>query len=220
VTFKNQASRPYSFYSSLISYEEDQRQGAEPRKKFVKPNETKTYFWKVQHHMAPTKDEFDCKAWAYFSDVDLEKDVHSGLIGPLLICRTNTLSAAHGRQVTVQEFALFFTIFDETKSWYFTENMERNCRAPCNIQMEDPTFREKYRFHAINGYVMDTLPGLAMAQDQKIRWYLLSMGSNENIHSIHFSGHVFTVRKKEEYKMAVHNLYPGTSHFVLFLQLT
>lgn len=44
-----------------------------PRKKFVKPNETKIYFWKVQHHMAPTEDEFDCKAWAYFSDVDLVK---------------------------------------------------------------------------------------------------------------------------------------------------
>ncbi|XP_071462638.1 coagulation factor VIII isoform X3 [Marmota flaviventris] len=209
VTFKNQASRPYSFYSSLISYKEDQGQGTEPRKNFVKPNETKTYFWKVQYHMAPTKDEFDCKAWAYFSDVDLERDVHSGLIGPLLICHTNTLNPAHGRQVTVQEFALFFTIFDETKSWYFRENMERNCRAPCNIQMEDPTFKENYRFHAINGYVMDTLPGLVMAQDQRIRWYLLSMGSNENIHSIHFSGHVFTVRKKEEYKMAVYNLYPG-----------
>uniref|UniRef100_A0A452RPV7 Coagulation factor VIII n=1 Tax=Ursus americanus TaxID=9643 RepID=A0A452RPV7_URSAM len=209
VTFKNQASRPYSFYSSLISYEEDQRQGAEPRRKFVNPNETKIYFWTVQHHMAPTKDEFDCKAWAYFSDVDLEKDVHSGLIGPLLICRSNTLNSAHGRQVTVQEFALFFTIFDETKSWYFTENLERNCRAPCNIQKEDPSLKENYRFHAINGYVMDTLPGLVMAQDQKIRWYLLSMGSNENIHSIHFSGHVFTVRKKEEYKMAVYNLYPG-----------
>ncbi|XP_069922425.1 coagulation factor VIII isoform X1 [Oryctolagus cuniculus] len=208
VTFKNMASRPYSFYSSLISYKDDQRQGAEPRKNFVKPNETKTYFWEVQHHMAPTKDEFDCKAWAYFSDVDLEKDMHSGLIGPLLICHTNTLNPAHGRQVTVQEFALFFTIFDETKSWYFTENMERNCRAPCNIQTEDPTFKENYRFHAINGYVMDTLPGLVMAQDQRIRWYLLSMGSNENIHSIHFSGHVFTVRKKEEYKMAVYNLYP------------
>nr|ART89316.1 FVIII-BDD [Synthetic plasmid p1.1-F8BDD] len=217
VTFRNQASRPYSFYSSLISYEEDQRQGAEPRKNFVKPNETKTYFWKVQHHMAPTKDEFDCKAWAYFSDVDLEKDVHSGLIGPLLVCHTNTLNPAHGRQVTVQEFALFFTIFDETKSWYFTENMERNCRAPCNIQMEDPTFKENYRFHAINGYIMDTLPGLVMAQDQRIRWYLLSMGSNENIHSIHFSGHVFTVRKKEEYKMALYNLYPGVFETVEML---
>ncbi|XP_054428211.1 coagulation factor VIII [Pteronotus mesoamericanus] len=217
VTFKNQASRPYSFYSSLISYEEEQRQGEEPRKKFVKPNETQIYFWKVQHHMAPTKNEFDCKAWAYFSDVDLEKDMHSGLIGPLLICRANTLNSAYGRQVTVQEFVLFFTIFDETKSWYFTENMERNCRAPCDIQMENITFKENYRFHAINGYVKDTLPGLVMAQDQRIRWYLLSMGSNENIHSIHFSGHVFTVRKKEEYKMAVYNLYPGVFETVEML---
>ncbi|XP_029785375.1 coagulation factor VIII isoform X3 [Suricata suricatta] len=217
VTFKNQASRPYSFYSSLISYEEDERQGVEPRKKFVSPNETRVYFWKVQHHMAPTKDEFDCKAWAYFSDVDLEKDMHSGLIGPLLICRSNTLSPAHGRQVTVQEFALFFTIFDETKSWYFTENMERNCRAPCQIQKEDPAFKEKYRFHAINGYVMDTLPGLVMAQDQTVRWYILSMGSNENIHSIHFSGQVFTVRKREEYRMAVYNLYPGVFETVEML---
>ncbi|ERE65386.1 coagulation factor VIII, partial [Cricetulus griseus] len=216
VTFRNQASRPYSFYSSLISYKEDQRQ-EEPRRNFVKPNETKIYFWKVQHHMAPTEDEFDCKAWAYFSDVDLEKDMHSGLIGPILICHENTLNPAHGRQVAVQEFALFFTIFDETKSWYFTENVERNCKTPCNIQMEDPTLKENYRFHAINGYVMDTLPGLVMAQDQRIRWYLLSMGSNENIQSIHFSGHVFTVRKKEEYKMAVYNLYPGVFETVEML---
>uniref|UniRef100_A0A8C6R014 Coagulation factor VIII n=1 Tax=Nannospalax galili TaxID=1026970 RepID=A0A8C6R014_NANGA len=217
VTFKNQASRPYSFYSSIISYKEDQRQREEPRRNFVKPNEIKTYFWKVQHHMAPTEDEFDCKAWAYFSDVDFERDVHSGLIGPLLICHTNTLSSAHGRQVTVQEFALFFTIFDETKSWYFIENMERNCKAPCKIQREDPTFKENYRFHAINGYVMDTLPGLVMAQGQRIRWYLLNMGNNENIQSVHFSGHVFTIRKKEEYKMAVYNLYPGVSETVEML---
>ncbi|XP_023564234.1 coagulation factor VIII isoform X2 [Octodon degus] len=210
VTFKNQASRPYSFYSSLISYNEDQKQEAKPRKNFVKPNETKTYFWQVQQYMAPTEDEFDCKAWAYFSDVDLEKDMHSGLIGPLLICHRNTLSPAHGRQVTVQEFALLFTIFDETKSWYFNENMERNCKAPCSSQIDDRTFKENYRFYAINGYVMDTLPGLVMAQEQRTRWYLLSMGSNENIHSIHFSGHVFTVRKKEEHKMAVYNLYPGS----------
>lgn len=64
---------------------------------------------------------------------------------------------------------------------------------------------------------MDTLPGLVMAQDERTRWYLLSMGSNENIHSVHFSGHVFTVRKKEEYKMAVYNLYPGPRPSTLFL---
>uniref|UniRef100_A0A4X2LUZ1 Coagulation factor VIII n=1 Tax=Vombatus ursinus TaxID=29139 RepID=A0A4X2LUZ1_VOMUR len=209
VTFKNQASRPYSFYSSLISYEEHQGQESDLRKKEVKPQETKTYSWKVEPHMAPTDKEFDCKAWAYFSDVDLEKDLHSGLIGPILICHPNKLNPSYGRQLTVQEFTLFFTIFDETKSWYFTENMERNCKPPCKVQMDDPGFQRNNRFHAINGYVKDTLPGLVMAQHQKIRWYLLSMGSNENIYSIHFSGQVFTVRTKKEYKMAVYNLYPG-----------
>uniref|UniRef100_G3VBW3 F5/8 type C domain-containing protein n=1 Tax=Sarcophilus harrisii TaxID=9305 RepID=G3VBW3_SARHA len=208
VTFKNQASRPYSFYSSLISYEEHQGQESDLRKKEVKPEETKTYSWKVEPHMAPTDKEFDCKAWAYFSDVDLEKDLHSGLIGPILICHPNKLNPSHGRQLTVQEFTLFFTIFDETKSWYFTENMERNCKPPCKVQVDDPGFQRNHRFHAINGYVKDTLPGLVMAQHQRIRWYLLSMGSNENIHSIHFSGQVFTVRTKKEYKMAVYNLYP------------
>ncbi|XP_074064307.1 coagulation factor VIII isoform X2 [Macrotis lagotis] len=209
VTFKNQASRPYSFYSSLISYEEHQGQEGDFRKKEVKPEETKTYSWKVEPHMAPIDQEFDCKAWAYFSDVDLEKDLHSGLIGPMLICHPNKLNPSHGRQLTVQEFTLFFTIFDETKSWYFTENMERNCKLPCKVQLDDPGFQRNNRFYAINGYVKDTLPGLVMAQHQRIRWYLLSMGSNENIYSIHFSGQVFTVRTKKEYKMAVYNLYPG-----------
>ncbi|XP_068919849.1 coagulation factor VIII [Petaurus breviceps papuanus] len=208
VTFKNQASRPYSFYSSLISYEEHHGQESDLRKE-VKPEETRTYSWKVEPHMAPTDKEFDCKAWAYFSDVDLEKDLHSGLIGPILICHPNKLNPSYGRQLAVQEFTLFFTIFDETKSWYFTDNMKRNCKPPCKVQMDDPGFQKNNRFHAINGYVKDTLPGLVMAQHQRIRWYLLSMGSNENIYSIHFSGQVFTVRTKKEYKMAVYNLFPG-----------
>ncbi|XP_056665858.1 coagulation factor VIII isoform X2 [Monodelphis domestica] len=209
VTFKNQASRPYSFYSSLISYEEHQGPESALRKKEVRPKETATYSWKVEPHMAPTDKEFDCKAWAYFSDVDMEKDLHSGLIGPILICHPNKLNPSYGRQLTVQEFTLFFTIFDETKSWYFDENMERNCKPPCKVQVDDPGFQRNNRFHAINGYMKDTLPGLVMAQHQRVRWYLLSMGSNENIHSIHFSGQVFTVRTRKEYKMAVYNLYPG-----------
>lgn len=77
MTFRNQASRPYSFYSSLVSYPEADG-GAAPRSNFVRPNETKTYFWRVRPDMAPTDGEFDCKAWAYFSDVDL---VSCGLRG-------------------------------------------------------------------------------------------------------------------------------------------
>uniref|UniRef100_A0A672V9Y2 Coagulation factor VIII n=1 Tax=Strigops habroptila TaxID=2489341 RepID=A0A672V9Y2_STRHB len=207
VTFKNLASRPFSFHSTLQAYEEmqDATQGGE----VVQPGQIRKYTWKVLPQMAPTTQEFDCKAWAYFSNVDLEKDLHSGLIGPLIICRRGVLSFVFRRQLAVQEFSLLFTIFDETKSWYFLENMERNCRPPCYIQRDNPDFKRNHSFHAINGYVSDTLPGLVMAQQQRVRWHLLNMGSTEDIHSIHFHGQLFSVRTSQEYRMGVYNLYPG-----------
>ncbi|KFV07003.1 Coagulation factor VIII [Tauraco erythrolophus] len=207
VTFKNLASRPFSFHSTLQAYEEtqDSMEGGE----VVEPGELQKYSWKVLPQMAPTTQEFDCKAWAYFSNVDLEKDLHSGLIGPLIICRRGVLSFVFRQQLAVQEFSLLFTIFDETKSWYFLENMERNCHPPCRIQLDNPDFKRNHSFHAINGYVSDTLPGLVMAQQQRVRWHLLNMGSTEDIHSVHFHGQLFSVRSSQEYRMAVYNLYPG-----------
>ncbi|XP_069667336.1 coagulation factor VIII isoform X2 [Haliaeetus albicilla] len=207
VTFKNLASRPFSFHSTLQAYED--MQGATQGGDVVKPGELRKYSWKVLPQMAPTTQEFDCKAWAYFSNVDLEKDLHSGLIGPLIICRRGVLNFVFRRQLAVQEFSLLFTIFDETKSWYFLENMERNCRPPCHIQQNNPDFKRNHSFHAINGYVSDTLPGLVMAQQQRVRWHLLNMGSTEDIHSVHFHGQMFSVRTSQEYRMGVYNLYPG-----------
>uniref|UniRef100_A0A8C8SY44 Coagulation factor VIII n=1 Tax=Pelusios castaneus TaxID=367368 RepID=A0A8C8SY44_9SAUR len=206
VSFKNLASRPYSFHSNLLSY-----QGSDTisSQEAVQPGELREYSWKVLPQMAPTADEFDCKAWAYFSSVDLEKDLHSGLVGPLLICRPGVLSLAFGRQLAVQEFSLLFTIFDETKSWYLTENMERNCPPLCQIQRDDPIFRKNTYFHAINGYVMDALPGLVMAQHQRVRWHLLNVGGTKDIHSVYFHGQLFSVRTNHEYRMGVYNLYPG-----------
>ncbi|XP_078520192.1 coagulation factor VIII [Lissotriton helveticus] len=211
VHFKNLASRPYSFYSNLMpfdgSLDEDEDEVQTPYQ--VMPQETRKYTGKVSEQMGPTENGFACRAWAYFSNVNMEKDLHSGLIGPLLVCQPNTLSQVFGRQLSVQEFSLLFTIFDETKSWYLTENIERNCQAPCIVRSEDPGFISSNRFHAINGYVMDALPGLVMAQHLRVRWHLLNMGGTEDIHAVHFHGQVFTIKTGQEYRMAVFNLYPG-----------
>lgn len=48
-----------------------------------------------------------------------------------------------------------------------------------------------------------------MAQQQRVRWHLLNMGSTEDIHSIHFHGQLFSMRTSQEYRMGVYNLYPG-----------
>nr|XP_056714952.1 coagulation factor VIII [Euleptes europaea] len=209
VTFKNLASRPYTFHSNLLPYEGKREEEGQFRPEEVQPNQVREYTLRVQREMAPTMEEFECKAWLYFSSINLEKDLHSGLIGPLIICQPGILSTAHGRQLTIQEFSLLFTIFDETKSWYFAENLQRNCPSPCHIQMDDPAFKMINSFYAINGYVRDTLPGLVMGQHQRVRWHLMNVGGVEDIHSVHFHGQVFTVRMGKEYRLGVYNLYPG-----------
>lgn len=167
-----------------------------------------------------------------------ERDLHSGLIGPLVICKPGTLQTRQNTQPGIQEFALLFHTFDETKSWYLEENLQRHCVPPCQANPEDPwyhitnkfaggdntvdcwchvvvschTFSHKERpsfSTAINGYVAETLPGLLLAQHQLVRWHLLNVGSDGEHHAVHFHGLPFTVQTEQEHRMGVYNLFPG-----------
>ncbi|XP_023263153.1 coagulation factor VIII-like [Seriola lalandi dorsalis] len=218
VIFKNKASRPYSFHLQGVY---DRSQGAgiaqthassappgvpgEP----VAPGETRTYNWRITKKQGPTDTEFDCKTGAYYSTVDREKDLHSGLIGPLVICKPGTLWTRQNTQLDVQEFSLLFHTFDETKSWYMEENLRRHCAPPCHANTEDPWYHISNKFAAINGYVAETLPGLLVAQHQRVRWHLLNVGSDGEYHAVHFHGLPFTVHIEQEHRMGVYNLFPG-----------
>uniref|UniRef100_A0A8D3DD54 Coagulation factor VIII, procoagulant component n=1 Tax=Scophthalmus maximus TaxID=52904 RepID=A0A8D3DD54_SCOMX len=206
VIFKNKASRPYSFHLQGV-YDRSQGAGVvqthassappgvpgEP----VAPGEVRTYNWRITRKQGPTDHEFDCKTGAYFSTVDKEKDLHSGLIGPLVICKPGTLRTPQNTQPDVQEFSLLFHTFDETKSWYLEENLRRHCAPP-----------------SINGYVAETLPGLLVAQHQQMRWHLLNVGSDGEYHAVQFHGLPFTLHTEQEHRMGVYNLFPGKCTFI------
>ncbi|XP_070819516.1 coagulation factor VIII [Chaetodon trifascialis] len=218
VIFKNKASRPYSFHLQGVY---DRSQGAgfaqthtssappgvpgEP----VPPGEARTYNWRITRKQGPTDTEFDCKTGAYYSTVDKERDLHSGLIGPLVICKSGTLQTRQYTQPGVQDFSLLFHTFDETKSWYLEENLRQHCTPPCQANTEDPWYHISNKFAAINGYVAETLPGLLVGQYQQVRWHLLNVGSDGEYHAVHFHGLPFTVHTKEEHRMGVYNLFPG-----------
>ncbi|CAL8357120.1 unnamed protein product [Merluccius merluccius] len=218
VTFKNKASRPYSFHLQGV-YDRSQGGGMAQTQtsssptgvpgEAVPPGESRVYNWRITKKQGPTDEEFDCKAGAYYSTVNKEKDLHSGLIGPLIICKSRTLDSHLHLQANIQEYALLFHSFDETKSWYIEENLQRHCVPPCKAIPEDPWFQISNKFAAINGYVAETLPGLLMAQHQKVRWHLLNVGSDEEYHAVHFHGLPFNVHMEKEHRMGVYNLYPG-----------
>uniref|UniRef100_A0A4W6EAV3 ferroxidase n=1 Tax=Lates calcarifer TaxID=8187 RepID=A0A4W6EAV3_LATCA len=213
VVFRNNANRPYSIHANGVSYTK-QTEGLsyEDGSKYwykydneVQPNTTFTYLWKVKDITGPLPDESDCRTWAYYSGVNPERDIHSGLVGPLLVCREGTLDK---NLVDMREFMLLFMTFDESQSWYYEENQEKILRKS-RRRFLDSNFKENLKFHSING-ITHNLKGLRMYTDQPVHWHLINLGSPKDCQSVHFHGQTFLHKKTTNYRQAVYPLLPGS----------
>lgn len=54
------------------------------------PGRNYTYTWRVKNNYAPTSADPTCLTWIYHSHIDTPRDISTGLIGPLLICKKGT----------------------------------------------------------------------------------------------------------------------------------
>uniref|UniRef100_A0A8C6LFF9 Coagulation factor V n=1 Tax=Nothobranchius furzeri TaxID=105023 RepID=A0A8C6LFF9_NOTFU len=203
VVFKNNAKRPFSLHPNGVSYTKQfeglsYEDGSKYWYKYdneVQPNSTFTYVWKVSSTAGPLSEESQCRTWAYYSGVNPERDIHSGLIGPLLVCREGTLST---KLLDMSEFVLLFMTFDESQSWYYDRNSE-----------EKPDVFQSLGTFSINGIIY-SLKGLRMYTNQLVRWHLLNMGSPKDFQSVHFHGQTFIHKKNKGYRQAVYPLLPGS----------
>lgn len=66
---------------------EDQTSQSEKEDDKVIPGESYTYVWQILKENGPMASDPPCLTYSYLSHVDLVKDLNSGLIGALLICR-------------------------------------------------------------------------------------------------------------------------------------
>ncbi|KAM9357553.1 ceruloplasmin [Symphorus nematophorus] len=202
VVFKNMASRPYSIHAHGVKTET-------PDVHSTQPGETHTYYWYVTKNTGPTTEQEECSVSAYYSTVDVAKDLYSGLIGPLVICR-RSWGRTFGVKKEVEEFALLFLVFDENESWYLDENIRTHIRTPRPNLKDDEEFIESNKMHGINGLMYGNLNGLNMEVGDKVYWYLMAMGNDVDIHTVHWHGH------SVEYKLGggphrtdVYELFPA-----------
>ncbi|XP_013926861.1 PREDICTED: coagulation factor V-like [Thamnophis sirtalis] len=210
VQFKNLASRPYSLHAHGLLYEKSSegRSYDDHSPEFFKkddaimPNGTYTYVWQVTKRAGPTDDTEKCKTWAYYSGVNPEKDIHSGLIGPILICHKGIIDE-YNRPIDIREFVLLFMVFDEERSWYF-EKSDKRTRTERLLGVQS-----RHTFPAING-IPYQLQGLKMYKDENVHWHLLNMGGPKDIHVVHFHGQTFTEEGREDNQLGVLPLLPGT----------
>uniref|UniRef100_A0A8C9FEY4 ferroxidase n=1 Tax=Pavo cristatus TaxID=9049 RepID=A0A8C9FEY4_PAVCR len=218
VTFANKARRSYSIMAHGVSFSK-LSEGApyldgnhqSTGWSHVKPGETFTYKWRVPENGGPSESDPPCLTYLYYSATDAVKDTNSGLVGPLLVCRKNTLNEDGTQKGIDREFYLLFSIFDENDSWYLNKNIEAFTGDPSKVDENDADFKESNKMHAVNGYLFGNLPGLAMCKDDKVSWHLIGLGSHYDMHGVQFQGNNIDLRGTTRDGLALFPHLSGTA---------
>ncbi|KAM7398054.1 hypothetical protein PAMA_006090 [Pampus argenteus] len=206
ITFKNKASRPYSISAHGVK--------ASGSHIPVNPGHVLELTWDVPESSGPGVSDPNCISYAYYSRVNFIKDLYSGLLGPLVVCRPGTLQRGKGpdrqRADVEKEFALLFMVHDENLSWYLDDNIRTYLGVNPDTFERDEDFEESNKMHGINGMLYGNLHGLVMTQGQKVDWYLLGMGNEVDMHTVHFHAETFTYKTDVVHRADVFDLFPGT----------
>ncbi|XP_009078816.1 PREDICTED: hephaestin-like protein 1 [Acanthisitta chloris] len=216
VTFANKARRSYSIMAHGVSFSK-LSEGAPYLDGYlkpgahVKPGETFTYKWRVPENGGPTESDPPCLTYLYYSATDAVKDTNSGLVGPLLVCRKNTLNHDGTQKGIDREFYLLFSIFDENDSWYLNKNIEAFTGDPSKVDENDADFKESNKMHAVNGYLYGNLPGLTMCKNDKVSWHLIGLGSHYDMHGVQFQGNTIDLRGTTRDGLALFPHLSGTA---------
>ncbi|KAK6486843.1 coagulation factor V [Huso huso] len=204
VVFKNMATRPYSIYPQGLSISKNEeganypKDGRVNQEHEVKPGETHTYTWIITEEDEPTENDPRCLTRIYHSAVDMTRDIASGLIGPLLICKSQSLSIRNVQLKADKEQQAVLAVFDENKSWYLEDNIKTYCTEPSKIKREDPGFYKSNVMHTINGLVYDSGEFLGFCHNEVVTWHVSSVGAHDDIQTAHFYGHTFEHNKRDE----------------------
>lgn len=186
----------------------------------VLPGGVHTYIWRVPERSGPGPHDPSTIVWMYHGHVDEAGDTNAGLVGPIVIGRRGSLTA-EGRAADVsREFFSLWTIFDENRGPYLWDNVARYVQdqaavefqivltgtesaegGPCGKEpnpvqqrlcLGEGGFTESNLMHTVNGYVYGNGPRATMRAGELVRWYVMAMGTETDIHTPHWHGQTLT----------------------------
>lgn len=205
VEFLNRTRFPYSIHPHGVFYDKasegalynDGTSGVDKLDDAVPPGGRYTYVWPVPERSGPGPSDGSSIGWMYHSHVDETIDTYSGLIGPMIISRKGA-TRPDGTPVDVdREIYAMFHIFNENRSYYIDDNIQAQTGVATAADIAalkvDPGFVESNLMHSINGYVYGNLPGLTMKKGERVRWYLMAMGNEADLHTPHWHGNTTLV---------------------------
>jgi len=197
IVLKNSTTRPVTIHMHGFRYKKDS-EGApyqdgsaatEHGDDDVAPGGTYTYTYEVPDTAGPGPMDGSSVMWMYHSHYDEVADDYAGLVGPVIVTRAEMARPDGTPSDIDREFVLQFKVSDENASPYLERNIKKYALKPATVKL-DEEFGESNLMHTMNGYVYGNLPlsSLTMKKGEKVRWYLMGMGTEVDLHTPHWHG--------------------------------
>jgi manganese oxidase len=195
ITFRNNTHLSLTMHPHGLEYKKDAegalyRDGTDGTVKaddMVPPGGSYTYLWAVPERSGPASMDASSVLWMYHSHFVESTDINTGLIGPIIVTRRGAARPDGSPKDVDREFVTDFSVFDETDSWFFEGNSGPQ-RRQTHLKSTNPVLREQNLMYSINGYIEGNIPGIIMRKGERVRWYLLSNGNEDDVHMAHWHG--------------------------------
>jgi FtsP/CotA-like multicopper oxidase with cupredoxin domain len=217
VTFRNNTPFPATMHPHGVLYDKDSEgapyadgtSGGDKADDAVPTGGTHVYRWEVPERAGPAAGDPSSIMWMYHSHTDEVTDTYSGLIGPMVITRRGMAREDGSPKDVDRELVANFMVEDENQSLYLERNIKRFAPDAAKLEEGDEDFGESNLMHSINGYVYGNQPGLTMKEHETVRWYVMGMGTEVDMHTPHWHGNVVTMGG-HGMRADVVSLLPGT----------
>ena len=195
VNFRNLTRFPTSVHPHGVFYDKNS-EGA-PYGGTIGPDDmvaafggTHTYTWGVPRRAGPGPNDPSSIAWLYHSHADEVGDTNAGLVGAIIVTRNGEAKADGSPKGVDKEFISLFTVMDENASTYLDANIEKVVPGGPDAETlkADEGFAESNLKHSVNGLLYGTNHQYEMKVGDKVRWYVLSLGTEVDIHTPHWHG--------------------------------
>jgi hypothetical protein len=214
VVFRNACPFPASVHPHGVFYAKDGEgapyndgtQGSDKADDAVPQGGRHTYVWQVPDRAGPGPGDGSSVMWMYHSHTDEVSDTYAGLMGPMEITRRGMARPDGSPKDVDREIFALFSVMNENESPFLEDNIHRFAQEPFP-DPDDDDFIESNLMHSINGYVFGNGPMITVRKGQHVRWYVMSMGTEVDLHTPHWHGNTVTVNGM---RMDTVSLLPAT----------
>lgn len=214
ITLRNNVLFPVSLHPHGVFYPPDSEGAHYPaavrpegsRGDAVAPGQQYTYHWDVPERAGPGPNDPSSLVWLYHSHVDSMRDASTGLVGTIIVTRRGAARPDGAPRDVDREFVTLFYIFNETLSHYSVSNTRLFAAGTGAAALADKDEKmapmvmipgasmfaaspEANQF-AINGFILGNLPRPVMKVGERVRWYLVGLGNETDVHTPHWHGNV------------------------------